>query len=108
MTVAALNMSNTVSSRMIYAENCAYILDVLTSHEYSWLFWEPVDPVALSIPTYFDLVRNAMDIRKMRSKLEQHLCANPADFSNVENAIISIRKIQGITLCNMYFPSKMA
>lgn len=93
LTVAALNMSNTVSSQMNYAEKCAYILDVLTSHEYSWPFLEPVDPVALNIPTYFDLVKSPMDLRTMRSKLEQNLYTNPSNFRNdmilmFENAIV--------------------
>ncbi|CCI44805.1 unnamed protein product [Albugo candida] len=88
-----LTVSNTVSSQMNYAEKCAYILDVLTSHEYSWPFLEPVDPVALNIPTYFDLVKNPMDLRTMRSKLEQNLYTNPSNFRNdmilmFENAIV--------------------
>lgn len=38
----------------------------------SWVFREPVDPVALGIPTYFDVVprRNARDLRTIRQKLD--------------------------------------
>jgi len=36
----------------------------------SWLFLEPVDPVALNIPTYFDVIKKPMDISTMRTKLD--------------------------------------
>ena len=36
----------------------------------SWLFLEPVDPVALNIPTYFEVIRRPIDISTMRTKLE--------------------------------------
>ena len=38
----------------------------------SWVFREPVDPVLLGIPTYFDVIprRNARDLRTIRQKLE--------------------------------------
>jgi transcription initiation factor TFIID subunit 2 len=37
-----------------------------------WVFWDPVDPVALGIPTYFDIIprKNARDLKTIRSKLE--------------------------------------
>lgn len=38
----------------------------------SWVFREPVDPVALNIPTYFDIIpkRDARDLRTIRHKLD--------------------------------------
>ena len=37
-----------------------------------FVFWEPVDPVALQIPTYHDIIpkKDARDLRTIRSKLE--------------------------------------
>ena len=39
----------------------------------SWVFREPVDPVALQIPTYFDVIprKDARDLRTIQTKLNQ-------------------------------------
>lgn len=39
----------------------------------SWVFREPVDPVALGIPTYFDVIprKDARDLRTIQTKLNQ-------------------------------------
>lgn len=38
----------------------------------SWVFREPVDPVALGIPTYFDIIpkQDARDLKTIRQKLD--------------------------------------
>lgn len=38
----------------------------------SWVFREPVDPVVLGIPTYFDVIpkKDARDLRTIRQKLD--------------------------------------
>lgn len=38
----------------------------------SWIFREPVDPVALGIPTYFDVIpkKDARDLKTIRQKLD--------------------------------------
>ena len=33
------------------------------------LFKEPVDPVALELPTYFDVVKNPMDVGTVRKRI---------------------------------------
>jgi transcription initiation factor TFIID subunit 2 len=45
---------------------------VLNSHLSSWVFREPVDPVLLGIPTYFDIIprKDARDLRTIRQKLD--------------------------------------
>lgn len=37
-----------------------------------WIFWEPVDPVLLDIPTYFDVIpkKDVRDLRTIRAKLD--------------------------------------
>ena len=37
----------------------------------AWLFLEPVDPVALNIPQYFEIIKKPMDLKTMRMKLEK-------------------------------------
>jgi len=52
----------------------------------------PVDPVALSIPTYFDIIKNPMDLKTMEEKLKSESYASVdafvADFTQiVENCV---------------------
>ena len=51
---------------------CGSVLKELMSKKYSsfnYPFLEPVDPVAMNIPTYFDYVKHPMDLGTMQEKL---------------------------------------
>ena len=50
----------------------AILTCLLCSHYRFWVFREPVDPVLLQIPTYFDVIprKDARDLRTIRGKLE--------------------------------------
>lgn len=40
---------------------CSSMLKVLTKHHYAWVFnVQPVDPVALQIPDYFDYIKKKL------------------------------------------------
>mmetsp|Transcript_15046 Transcript_15046/g.38640 ORF Transcript_15046/g.38640 Transcript_15046/m.38640 type:complete len:909 (-) Transcript_15046:1771-4497(-) len=43
----------------------------LISHQMSWPFRVPVDPVYLKLPTYFDVIKRPMDLSTVRSKLKE-------------------------------------
>ncbi|KAJ7897366.1 hypothetical protein B0H14DRAFT_2677986 [Mycena olivaceomarginata] len=45
------------------------ILTTLGKEEISWVFREPVDPVLLQIPTYFDIVKHPRDLHTIRNWL---------------------------------------
>jgi len=46
------------------------ILDgVERSHRHSWLFAQPVDPVALDVPDYLDIVKEPMDLGTVRARV---------------------------------------
>ncbi|KAJ6541894.1 hypothetical protein B0H19DRAFT_1175115 [Mycena capillaripes] len=45
------------------------ILTTLNKEEISWVFREPVDPVLLQIPTYFDIIKRPRDLHTIRNKL---------------------------------------
>jgi len=60
----------------------------------SWVFREPVDPVALGIPTYYDVIprKDARDLKMIRQKLDtdkyDSIEAFDADFElMIHNAI---------------------
>ncbi|CCF56022.1 hypothetical protein KAFR_0A05870 [Kazachstania africana CBS 2517] len=51
---------------------CSNIVKELTSKKYSsfnYPFLEPVDPVAMNLPTYFDFVKDPMDLGSIAKKL---------------------------------------
>ncbi|KAJ0392153.1 hypothetical protein P43SY_009213 [Pythium insidiosum] len=59
---------------------CGRLHERLVGHELSWPFLSPVDPVAMNLPTYFDVVRTPMDLSTMASKLATHQYASPEDY----------------------------
>jgi len=56
---------------------CKEILELVSSHAKAGPFMIPVDPVALDIPTYFDVIKYPMDLGTMKEKLEA------GEYSNV-------------------------
>ncbi|TPX68903.1 hypothetical protein SpCBS45565_g02812 [Spizellomyces sp. 'palustris'] len=52
----------------------------LYSHELSHWFRAPVDPVALNIPTYYEIIKKPMDLSTIKKKLDQNAYSTPAEF----------------------------
>jgi hypothetical protein len=64
-----------------FEERCKVILTKCKSHEFAWPFLEPVDPVALGVPTYFDEIPNPMDLSMMTKKLSKHAYGSHQEFA---------------------------
>ena len=47
------------------------ILSTLAKNRHHYFFAEPVDPVKLNLPTYFDIVKQPMDLGTVMSKLQR-------------------------------------
>ena len=47
------------------------IYPAVHKHKFAWPFHKPVDPVALGLPDYFDVIKEPMDMSKIKQKLEQ-------------------------------------
>ncbi|KAK7247223.1 hypothetical protein RIF29_42100 [Crotalaria pallida] len=60
---------------------CATILKSLMAHTYSWVFKQPVDPVALKIPDYFTVISQPMDLGTIKSKLEKNVYIGIEEFA---------------------------
>ncbi|EJK73057.1 hypothetical protein THAOC_05344, partial [Thalassiosira oceanica] len=59
---------------------CESILAYLRRHPKAGPFLEPVDPVALNLPDYFDVIKRPMDISTVARRLEEgHYGKAPAE-----------------------------
>lgn len=59
---------------------CVRLHAELSRHSLAWPFLEPVDPVLLNIPTYFDVIAHPMDLSTMSSKLTKNEYNDPVDY----------------------------
>lgn len=60
---------------------CSKILKELINHSFGWVFSEPVDPVKLKIPDYFQIIKNPMDLGTIKCKLEGNVYSYAKDFA---------------------------
>lgn len=72
---------------------CRDILQELIASDTQKIFTSPVDPVALGIPTYFDVIKNPMDLGTIQTKMEHNEIDSPIEFARLvrltfENAIL--------------------
>lgn len=59
---------------------CVIFHERLAAHPLAWPFLEPVDPVALNLPTYLEVIAQPMDLSTMWSKLLSGQYATPAAY----------------------------
>lgn len=62
---------------------CNQVLKELTSkkhQDYSYPFLQPVDPVALGCPEYFDVIQHPMDLSTIQDKLNRNIYENSDEF----------------------------
>jgi hypothetical protein len=59
---------------------CAQLHADLSRHALAWPFLEPVDPVALNVPTYFDVITHPMDLGTMGAKLNAGEYRDPLEY----------------------------
>ncbi|KAI9912598.1 hypothetical protein PsorP6_006572 [Peronosclerospora sorghi] len=59
---------------------CACLHAKLSRHALAWPFLEPVDPVALNVPTYYDVISHPMDLATMGAKLNNGEYNDPTEY----------------------------
>ncbi|KAJ3113559.1 hypothetical protein HK100_001943 [Physocladia obscura] len=59
-----------MSVSSVTGKKCLKVLRKLQTNNFGKIFLEPVDPVKLNIPTYFDIIKRPMDLRTIQQKLE--------------------------------------
>jgi len=50
-------------------------------HKEAWPFIDPVDPAALQIPTYFDIIKQPMDLGTIKIKLHENKYVKADEFA---------------------------
>ncbi|XP_071127682.1 bromodomain-containing protein 2-like [Mytilus edulis] len=66
-------------------ENCMKLVDDLLSEKhqsYMWPFYQPVDPIALGLYDYFEIVKKPMDLSTIKNNLECCLYKSVDEFSD--------------------------
>ncbi len=61
---------------------CSNILTRLKRNHNAGPFLQPVDPIALGIPDYFDKIKKPMDISTIKKKLDNNIYLTPEEFNN--------------------------
>lgn len=63
-------------------EKCAVILEKIMQNRHASAFLLPVDPIALNIPHYFEVIKHPMDLSTIKKKLENHEYSDASQFDS--------------------------
>jgi hypothetical protein len=90
--IESLNKRVRLSSRTV-SHKCMPIIQDLIDDQFGWVFADPVDPVALGLPDYFEVVKNPMHLDLVKKKVENAIYADVESFARdaklvFENAIL--------------------
>lgn len=88
----SLNKRIILSSRTV-THKCRPIIQELIDDQFGWVFRDAVDPVALGLPDYYDVIKNPMHLDLVRKKLENAIYSDMEGFARdtrlvFENAIL--------------------
>mmetsp|Transcript_490 Transcript_490/g.1240 ORF Transcript_490/g.1240 Transcript_490/m.1240 type:complete len:512 (+) Transcript_490:181-1716(+) len=64
---------------------CKQVLKKTMNHAHAWPFNDPVDPVKLGIPDYFDRIKSPMDLGTVRSRVDA------GTYSSVDEFVSDVR-----------------
>ena len=71
-------MPSTVAAGM---ENCFRLHVKLMNHKWAGPFLQPVDPVAMNIPDYLEIIKEPMDFSTIQKNIEERAIVTRDDFA---------------------------
>jgi hypothetical protein len=88
----SLNKQIRLSSRTV-THKCLPVIQELIDDQFGWVFHDAVDPVALGLPDYFDVVKTPMHLELVKKKLDNAVYSDMSTFAReaklvFENAIL--------------------
>jgi len=66
----------------VIRHKCSPVLRKVMESDYGWIFNEPVDPVKLKLPDYFEVIKQPMDLGTVRKKLENSSYREVKEFTD--------------------------
>lgn len=69
------------TSNTMLMKQCKVLLSRLMTHNFAWVFNEPVDVVKLNIPDYFTVIKHPMDLGTVKSKFASGAYSSPMGFA---------------------------
>ncbi|CAL9181422.1 unnamed protein product [Musa hybrid cultivar] len=72
----------TVPVSDLLMKQCEALLKKLMSHQFAWVFDQPVDAVKLNIPDYHTIIKRPMDLGTIKSKLTSGAYSSPWGFAS--------------------------
>jgi len=70
-------------------KECKTIVKSLIKHKVGWPFAEPVDPVKLDIPDYFEIIKNPMDLGTINKRLEKNFYSTTEQLQSDINLVFN-------------------
>jgi len=64
-----------------FQEQCQKLLTQLMQHKHAWAFNQPVDPITLNLPDYFEKIKIPMDFGTIQKKLNESRYTNADEFA---------------------------
>jgi hypothetical protein len=80
-----------------YMEKCGQIVKELMDIDVQKIFCAPVDPIALGIPQYPDIIKEPMDLGTIKTKLDNNEIDTPEEFKR----LVNLTFMNAITFNNM-------
>lgn len=84
------------ADRNLNQRKCRELLKMLMNKSYSVAFLQPVDPIALSIPDYFQIITHPMDLGTIREKMRSIAYPTMQNFAEVCIDVTSIFLISNV------------
>ncbi|PSS14485.1 Transcription factor like [Actinidia chinensis var. chinensis] len=63
-------------------KSCSALLDKLMKHKHGWVFNNPVDPEALGLRDYLDVIKHPMDLGTVKLRLNVNWYKSPREFAD--------------------------
>jgi hypothetical protein len=70
-------------------KTCKSIINSLKKQKVAWPFLEPVDPLKLDIPDYFDIIKNPMDFGTIGKCLDKNFYSTPEQVQSDVNLVFN-------------------